>query len=438
VFRIFKKLFTNNKFYDIITTRKEAEKMKDNIKSVCSYAIVFLKWVLIAVITGTVGGFIGTLFHIAVEKATEIRMENPYIIYYLPLGGLAIVLLYKACKASHKLGTNNVIRSARAEEHLPWVLAPLIFISTAITHLFGGSAGREGAALQLGGSIGTVVGRMFRLDEKDLSLVVTCGMSAVFSALFGTPITATFFVLEVVNVGIMQYSGLAPSLFASLTAFGISVMLGAEPVWFGLQFIPRLNLVNIVKTVGVGAVCAVISIVFCVIMEGVHKLYSKHIKNLYARAFVGGVVVVLLTVLVGTYDYNGAGMDIVADALSGNANPEAFILKIIFTALTIGAGFKGGEIVPTFFIGSTLGCVLGGFFGLDAGFCAALGLIGLFCGVVNSPVASLILSIELFGTQGFVFFAVVVAVSYVLSGYFGLYSSQKIVYSKLKTEEHIN
>ena len=411
--------------------------MISDLKSVCSYVIIFLKWILIAVITGVSGGFIGTLFHVAVEKATEIRVENHAIIYMLPLGGLLIVLLYKICRASHKLGTNNVIKSARAEEKLPWVLAPLIFISTAITHLFGGSAGREGAALQLGGSIGTVVGRVFRLDEKDLATVVTCGMSAVFAALFGTPITATFFVLEVLSVGIMQYSSLVPSLFASLSAFGISVMLGVEPVWFGLKFIPEINLINIVKTVGVGAVCAIVSIVFCVIMEGIHKLYSKHIKNLYVRAFAGGVIVVLLTVLVGTYDYNGAGMDIVSNALSGNAKPEAFILKIIFTAITIGAGFKGGEIVPTFFVGSTLGCVLGGFFGLDASFCAALGLIGLFCGATNCPVASVILSIELFGAEGLVFFSVIVAVCYVLSGYFGLYSSQKIIYSKLKAQEYL-
>ena len=409
--------------------------MKENFKAVCNYVIIFLKWILIAVITGAVGGFIGTTFHVAVEKATEIRLENPAIIYLLPLSGLFIVFLYKIFKASHKLGTNNVIKSARAEEKLPWVLAPLIFISTTITHLFGGSAGREGAALQLGGSIGTVVGRVFRLDKKNLATVVCCGMSAVFSALFGTPITATFFVLEVLNVGIMQYSTLVPSLFASISAFGISLMLGVEPVWFGLKMIPEINLENVVKVVGVGAVCAVVSIVFCVVMEEIHKLYSKHIKNLYVRAFAGGVIVVLLTLLVGTYDYNGAGMDVVSNALLGNAKPEAFILKIIFTAITIGAGFKGGEIVPTFFIGSTLGCILGGFFGLDASFCAALGLIGLFCGVVNCPVASIILSIELFGAEGLIFFSVIVAVCYVLSGYFGLYSSQKIIYSKLKAEE---
>ena len=234
----------------------------------------------------------------------------------------------------------------------------------------------------------------------------------------------------------MHYSRLVPALFSSLTAFYIATMLGVEPVHFILKTVPQFDFISIAKAVGVGAVCAVVSIVFCIIMEGTHKLYSKYIKNLYLRAFAGGVIVVLLTILVGTYDYNGAGMDIVGNALLGNAKPEAFILKIIFTAVTLGAGFKGGEIVPTFFVGATLGCVLGGFFGLDAGFCAALGLIGLFCGVSNCPVASLILSIELFGGQGLIFFAVVLAVSYMLSGYFGLYSSQKIIYSKLKAEEY--
>lgn len=412
--------------------------MKENFKPVCNYVITFLKWSLIAVLTGIVGGFIGVLFHVAVEKATEVRIANPVIIYFLPLAGLVIVLLYKGLKASCELGTNNVIKSARAEENLPWVLAPLIFISTAVTHLFGGSAGREGAALQLGGSIGTVIGKIFRLNKDDLSTVVTCGMSAVFAALFGTPITATFFVLEVLSVGIMHYSRLVPALFASLSAFGVSLMLGVKPVWFGLDFVPVFNPINILKIVGIGVIFAVVSIVFCVVTDKIHKLYSKYIKNLYLRAFSGGVLVVILTLIFRTYDYNGAGMDIVGNALSGNARPEAFVLKMILTAITLGAGFKGGEIVPTFFIGSTLGCVLGGLFGVDPGFCAALGLVGLFCGVTNCPVASLILSIELFGAQGIIFFSVIVAVAYVLSGYFGLYKSQKIVYSKLKIEEHIN
>ena len=408
--------------------------MKKQIKQIWKFALTFIKWIAIAAATGAVGGLIGAAFHTSVERVTEFRGEFPFLIYFLPPGGLVIVFIYKICKASHKLGTNNVIKSARQEEHLPWVLAPLIFVSTVITHLFGGSAGREGAALQLGGSIGTMLGRLFRLDEKDLSLIVTCGMSAVFAALFGTPITATFFVLEVVNVGIMQYSGLIPSLFAALTAYGVSLMFGVEPVHYGLNFVPAIDFINIVKIVGIGIVCAIVSIMFCLIMEGIHKIYSKYLKNLYLRAFVGGVAIILLTLSVGSYDYNGAGMNIVSDALSGKARPEAFILKMIFTAVTIGAGFKGGEIVPTFFVGSTLGCVLGSIFGIDSGFCAALGLIALFCGVVNCPVASLVLSVELFGAEGLIFFAVVVGISYMLSGYFGLYSSQKIIYSKLKAE----
>ena len=164
---------------------------------------------------------------------------------------------------------------------------------------------------------------------------------------------------------------------------------------------------------------------------------EKLFKNKYLRAFVGAVVIVLLTLLVGTRDYNGAGMDIITRAISGEAKPEAFLLKILFTAVTIATGFKGGEIVPTFFIGSTFGCVASPLFGLDPTLGAAIGFIALFCGVVNCPVASIILSLEVFGPEGILFFAIACSVSYMMSGYFGLYESQKILYSKIN-DEYIN
>lgn len=352
----------------------------------------------------------------------------------LPLGGLAIVFLYKICGVSHKLGTNNVIKAARAEENIPPVLAPLIFISTVITHLFGGSAGREGAALQLGGGLASAFSKLFRLDGKDTALITKCGMSAVFSALFGTPITAVFFVLEVLSVGIMEYSALFPTLIASLCAYKISLFFGVKPVRYTLGFIPETDFENILKVIVLGILCAIMSIVFCLIMKNIHKLYSKYLKNLYIRAFVGGITIILLTFAVSSTNYNGAGTDIIGKAVKGSARPEAFALKLLFTALTIGAGFKGGEIVPTFFVGSTFGCIIGPLLGIDAGFSAALGLIGLFCGVVNCPVSSLLLSVELFGSDGLLFFAVITGICYIFSGYFGLYSSQKIIFSKLKVE----
>lgn len=410
--------------------------LKEKIGVCKSFATAFLKWTLIAVVTGAFGGIIGTVFHKCVEAATKFRGENPIIILALPLGGLIIVFLYKICGASHKLGTNNVIRAARAEESVPWFLAPLIFVSTVITHLFGGSAGREGAALQLGGSIGSLTAKIFRLDKADSSVVVICGMSGVFSAVFGTPVTAAFFSLEVLSVGIMQYSAIIPSIFSAVVAYGASLLLGASPAYYGLKLVPSFGFANALKVIGLGVIIALGSILFCVVMERVRGLYSKYLKNLYVRAFAGGIIIIFLTFAVGSYDYNGAGMNIVLNALNGQARTEAFLLKLLFTALTIGAGYKGGEIVPAFFVGSTLGCVAGSLFGLDSGFCAALGMVGLFCGVVNAPVTSLILSVELFGDSGFVYFSLMVGVCYMLSGNFSLYSSQKIVCSKLKSDTY--
>ena len=314
-------------------------------------------------------------------------------------------------------------------------MAPLIFLGTVLTHLTGGSAGREGAALQLGGSIGAKSGELLKLDEKDSSLVIMCGMSAVFAALFGTPLTATFFAMEVISVGVIYYVGLVPCIASSLIAYKISLLAGLAPTKFNITGIPRLSLVSVTQIAALAALCAVISILLCMVMEFSHSRFQMYLPNTYLRIAVGGVVIIALTLLVGTRDYNGAGVDVIVAALEkGKAHPEAFALKMLFTAITINTGFKGGEIVPTFFIGATFGCTAAGFLGLDPSFGAAIGLVALFCGVVNCPVASILLSYELFGGSGLVLFAVACGVSYMLSGYYGLYSSQKIMYSKTKPE----
>ncbi|EES48700.1 chloride channel protein [Clostridium botulinum] len=403
-------------------------------KSIKKYIITFFLWVVIAGITGLIGGFIGSLFHLSVEYATRFRIENDWIIFMLPLGGALIICLYKIFKLGSNIGTNLVIDSIRTDGKVPFSMSPLIFISTVITHLFGGSAGREGAALQLGGSIGSQVGKILHLDEKDMHLITLCGMSGVFSALFGTPLTATFFAMEVISVGIIYYSSFIPCIVSSIVAYKVSLLFGLEPVRFNINVIPNISTENIIKVAILGALCALVSIIFCETLHKTNKFLSNLIKNDYLRIICGGLAIVALTFIVGCRDYNGAGMDIIANAINGQAKPEAFILKIIFTAITISVGYKGGEIVPTFFIGATFGCVVGGLIGLDPRLGAAIGLVALFCGVVNTLITSVILSIELFGSSALILFAVACGVSYMLSGYFSLYSSQKIVYSKLKAE----
>lgn len=407
--------------------------IKEELDDVKVFLTTFVKWILISIVIGVIGGAVGTLFHICVEKATAFRIANSAALWFLPLGGIAIVALYKLSGLGSK-GTDYVLHSAYTDGKVPESMAPVIFASTVITHLFGGSAGREGAALQLGGSIGSQIGKFFKLDENDMQVAVMCGMSTVFSALFGTPLTAAFFAMGVASIGALHYSSFIPCIVAAITASGISARFGAEPVHFFLDTIPDMSVLNMVRTGTLAVLCAVLSIVFCLTMKETGKLFKKLFKNEYIRAVAGGVLIIVLTLICGTRDYNGAGMDVIERAISGEAVAYAFALKIIFTAITIESGYKGGEIVPTFFIGATFGCIVGGILGLNPGFSAAIGMVATFCGVVNCPVASIMLSIEVFGGQGVGFFALACAISYMLSGYFSLYSSQKIVFSKLKNK----
>lgn len=406
--------------------------IKDDALYVGRYFRTFYRWLFVATTIGAISGLVGSAFHLTVGYFTDVRTANSWLIYLMPVGGLLIAAIYRLTKMEGE-GTNNIIESIYKGEKVPTLLIPVIFVATAITHLVGGSAGREGAALQIGGGIGSKVGRLLGLDEKDMPIVTLCGMSAVFSALFGTPLTATVFALEVISVGILHYSAFIPCLVASMVAYAISRLLGIAPTHFAVSIEP-LEVTMIIKVVILAVICALVSIAFCVAVHKTEKLASEKIKNSFVRAFAGGCVIIALTLLVGSHDYNGAGTDVIASAINGESPNWAFFWKIVFTAVTIGCGFKGGEIVPTFFIGATLGCVMGPILGIPAGFAAAIALIAVFCGAVNCPIASIILSVEMFGSSELIYFALACGISYMLSGYFGLYSSQKIMYSKTRAE----
>ncbi|MCH5348901.1 MAG: chloride channel protein [Oscillospiraceae bacterium] len=395
----------------------------------------FIKWFIIAVIVGIVVGLVGTAFNKALGFANDFRNSNSWTIFVMPLAGLVIVFLYTICGLSKDPGTNNIIKGARSDEEVSIKLAPLIFIATFLTHITGGSAGREGAALQIGGSVASPFGKLFRLDKKELSTLIMCGMSAGFSALFGTPVAAAVFAVEVTIIAAAQYSALVPCMVSAVTAVVVAKSFGVEAESFIVKGIPSLgegSVPDLLRVTLLGAACAAVSVLFCFAIHNSGKIYKKYIKNDYVRVVAGGVIVILLTLIVGNRDYNGAGMNVIERAFEGEAFPIAFLLKILFTALTLGAGFKGGEIVPSFFTGATFGCFFGGLIGLDPSFGAAVGLLAVFCGVTNCPFATIILSIELFGAAGLVFYALAIAISYMLSGYWGLYSAQKFYQSKLK------
>ncbi len=413
-------------------------KITNNIKTPFEYIKTLFKWLFISLIVGGTGGVVGSLFHISVDYVTELREENFWLIFLLPLGGVLICFLYRLALKAGQLDTNRVIQATNTDATVPFVMAPLIFLSTVITHLVGGSAGREGAALQLGGSIGFSLGKIFKLNKGDKHIIVMTGMSALFSALFGTPAAAVFFSLEVTNVGVMAYPALFPCVISSLISSKVSSLLNVAPVRFlDIKMPEAISLELMGKVIILAVFLALVSILFCFIIKKCEHLSEKWFKNSYIRALVGGGILILLTLVLGTTDYNGAGFDVINRAMQGEARYEAFILKILFTAITIAAGFKGGEIVPAFFVGSTFGCVLAHLLGLDPAFGAAIGFVALFCGVVNCPVASFVLALEVFGGKAMLVFFLVCATSYMMSGYWGLYKSQNFVSSKLK-DEYVN
>ena len=403
------------------------------LRSSLGYLYVCFKWVILAALVGCVVGPFGAMFGLALNKATALRTADPRLIYLLPLGGLVIVFLYQHFDPDGGGSTNQIFVAVREHKPLSLRTAPLIFVTTVITHLFGGSSGREGAALLLGGSLSGQIGRRLQLEARDCRLMTMCGMAAGFAALFGTPLAATVFAIMVISIGVIYHVALYPSLLAALVAYGVSVRLGVEPTRFTVA-VPDQSVGMFVRVAALGVLCALVSILFCKLMHGAGHL-MKRIKNPWLRVICGGFAVIALTWIFGT-DYNGAGMDVVTRAIEQEtvAVPWAFLLKLVFTAVTLAAGFKGGEVVPSFFVGATFGCAVSPLLGLPVGFGAAVGLAAVFCGVTNCPVASTLLAVELFGAEGMLYFALACCLSYMLSGYQGLYSSQTILYSKLKAQ----
>lgn len=396
--------------------------------------LTFLKWLAISVLTGVTVGIIGALFGMALSYAQMLRETYRWLLLLLPVSGLLIVFLYNVTGNGNNKGTNLVITAIQSNEELSGKVAPLIIISTFLTHLCGGSAGREGAALQIGGSIGSELAKFFDFDDKDTHILIMCGMSGCFAALFGTPIAAAVFSMEVISVGIMYYAALVPCTLSAVIASCISDFLGLEPTHFDIGTLPAFTVPCLIKIMAMAVLFALASIMLCIILHKSSYLYTKYLPNQYSRIVFAAIIVLLLRVLVGTDDYLGAGGEVIARSFVTQSIWCAFILKMVFTAATLGGGFKGGEIVPTLFVGATLGSFLGPVFGLPVGLSAGCGMVAVFCGVTNCPLTSLILSVEMFGSGSIKYCMICIAIGYLLSGYYSLYNSQKIMYSKYKTE----
>lgn len=394
----------------------------------------FLKWTFISCVIGVTVGVIGAVFGKGVAWVTNFWNAHAWTLFLAPLAGLLIVWLYHMFHEEGNRGTNLVLESISADEEVTLATAPLIFVSTLLTHFVSASAGREGAALQLGGSLGEQLGKWLRLDEKDRKVAVMCGMSACFAALFGTPLAAGVFSMEVISIGVMYYAALVPCVFASFLGAGIAESLGLSGEQFLVSSVPAFGWKGAAAAVVLGMLCAVVSIGFCMLLHRTEQLYRKYFENPYLRICAAALFLIVLTAAAGTRDYNGSSMGLIEAAMEGRVFWGAFLIKALFTALTIGAGYRGGEIVPTLCVGASFGGLFGMVTGLSPSLCAACGMAALFVGVTNCPITSALLIFEMCGFEAMPYFALSIAVSFTLSGYYGLYKSQKFVYSKIRTE----
>ena len=390
----------------------------------------FLSWCYLGIVMGVLGGLLGAFFHHSLHFVTHLRQENTWLIFLLPLGGLLTVGLYKLLRLQNNKGTNEIIDATLDGHSVNPMIAPGIFLASTLTHLFGGSAGREGAALQLGGSVASMLGKRMQLKPENHRIFIMSGMSAVFAGLFGTPLTACLFTMEFESVGTLFTPALLPCYLAAFIASRVSALLGVHAETFPMDTVLALDFGNILRFAVLAVAVSLLGILMCTVFHKAEHLGHKHLPNPWVRIFAGGLLVTGLTLLVGDQRYNGAGMDMALAAVGGQADWYSFLLKMLFTAITLAAGFKGGEIVPTFCIGATFGCVFGGLLGLDPGVAAALALIGLFCCATNSPWASIVLSVEMFGATNLHLFALMCVICFVLSGRTGLYASQIVEFSK--------
>ncbi len=422
------------------TIQNQLMPYKSRSKLALQRTLSTLKWTILSLIEGAILGVLGTAFYYCIIFVTGLRQSHIEITYLLPVGSLLILYVYHLTKRDTPGGTNLVLSSIREDKDVPLRMTPLIFSSTVFSHLCGASVGREGAALQLGGSIGANMAKFFHQKGGDRKIMIITGMGAAFSALLGTPLAGAVFALEITSVGVMYYPALLPSVIAALTAHQVALLLHQPVAHYSIGEIPDFGFLTGLQIGVVGIVSGAAAILFILSLHLVEKESGHCLQNKYIRGLILGTILLGLTLLTNVLEgtpqqYNGAGIDMISLAIRGNSPWYAFLIKILFTALSIAAGYKGGEIVPSFFIGATLGCAIAPLIGLSPALCAAAGMGAVFCGVTNCPMAGLLFLFELFGFEAMPYFLLAIAISYVVSSYVTLYKTQHFHFAKFKGDD---
>ncbi|ADB42914.1 H+/Cl- antiporter ClcA [Spirosoma oryzae] len=404
------------------------------------------KWFLLILPVALLSGTTSAFFLWALDEVTQLRWQHGWLLYGLPLIGVLILWLYQKGGKNAERGNNLLIDEIHQPGGgVPGRMAPLVLLTSLLTHLFGGSAGREGTAVQMGGSIAGVLGRQLRLSEADLRILLMSGIAAGFGAIFGTPLAGAVFALEVLTIGKLRYQALIPCLMASILGDITCAAWGIHHIHYQVAFshtaIPTFSVPNgwlLTKVALAGALFGLAALVFSELTHGLQRLYKTYLPSTYLRPIIGGVLLIGLVWLVGTRDYLGLGVvsqqpngiSILNAFHSGGITPWSWFWKLLFTAITLSSGFKGGEVTPLFFIGACLGNLLAGWFNAPVDLFAALGFIAIFAGASNTPLASTLMGLELFGSDNLIFFAIACFVAYFFSGHTSIYSAQRLGVTK--------
>jgi Chloride channel protein EriC len=432
--------------------------VKKFILSFDQYFIIkyILKWLVYVLPVAIAVGSSIAFFLWLLEKATEFRFTHEWLLFFLPVAGVVIVALYQFKGKNSDAGNNLVMDEIhKPGGGIPFRMAPFVLFSTVATHLFGGSAGREGTAVQIGGSISNYLGKIMRLKPDDLRILLMTGVAAGFGAVFGTPIAGTIFALEVLAIGRIKYDALLPCLMAAVLANLVCSVYGIHHTHYAIAFHEqassgifnlKINYQLFLSVIGAAVLFGLSGFMFS---EGIYTFkafMNKYIKWKYGVPFIGGGLIILFTLILGTDDYlglgvitaSGGGNSLVNAFKDGGVDNFSWFWKLAFTVITLSTGFKGGEVTPLFFIGATLGNVIASHLGMPVDLFAGLGFIAVFAGATNTPLACTIMGVELFGGEHVVYFAIACFIAYYFSGHSGIYSSQRISVSKANLRDHLS
>ena len=386
----------------------------------------FIKWFLLSVLYGIIVGIVISFFLKSLQLATSIRKANPIIISLLPFGGALVSYLYLKYGKDSSKGNNLIIeRINKGEADIPFRMAPLVFFGTFITHLFGGSAGREGTGVQIGASITSKLSKLLKLNKKDTTIIIISGVSSGFGVVFGTPIAGTIFGLEVSTIGKMRYEAIIPCLISSYIGNFIARLFKVQHTHYPMEIVSNSDYTIFYKVILCSILFGLVSKLFSELTHYLKQCFTQLIPKPYIKSFVGGCIVILIALVLQTQMYLGLSLDLLKHSFENSVVGYTFIIKLILTSITLSTGFQGGEVTPLFVIGATLGSFLAPIINLPISFLAGLGMIAVFCGGTKTPLASFAMGLELFGGGNIKYIFITCVISYVFAGKSGIYSSQE-------------